>query len=92
MTKFKNPWVWFWGLVAAVIGGGSTSVTSWLGMVSAKAVGVDVPALNWQALLVICASGAVTAFFAYLKQSPLPTLVEEETTMITKTTTTEKQQ
>lgn len=84
MTKLKNPLVWFWSLLAAVIGGASTAGTSWLGMAAAKAAGMDVPNLNFNALGVICLSGGVTAAMGYLKQSPLPPLVEEETAFITK--------
>lgn len=82
MVKLKNPWVWLWSLAAAVIGGVATAGTSWFGMLGAKAVGIDVPTLNWQSLGVICISGGISAAFGYLKQSPLPPLVEEETTFI----------
>jgi hypothetical protein len=84
MTRLKNPLVWFWSLLAAVIGGAATAGTSWLGMAAAKAAGMDVPVLNFNALGVICLSGGVTAALGYLKQSPLPQIVEEETTIIKK--------
>lgn len=65
---------WLYGLLGGVIGGGATSVTTWLGMAGAKAVGLDVPALNFKAVGVIFVSGAMVNAFSYLKQSPLPPL------------------
>lgn len=76
---------WFHGLVGGIIGGSATAGTSWLAMAGAKSAGIDVPALNWQALGVILLSGAVTSALAYLKQSPLPP-VEDDTTIISKST------
>jgi hypothetical protein len=70
VTQFET---WTWGLANAVVVGGSTSVTSWLGMAAAKGVGVDVPSLNFKALGVIFLSGAGLKFFAYLAQG-LPAL------------------
>ena len=68
---------WTYGLLNAVIMGGSTSVVSWMGMAAAKGVGIDVPALNFKALGVIFISGAAAKFFAYLSQG-LPILVTQE--------------
>jgi len=82
MAHFKNPDVWFWGLVAAFVGGGATSLTSWAGMAGAKQLGMDVPSLNLQALGVIFVSGAIWNTASYLKKSPVPEL--EDTTFISK--------
>ena len=68
---------WTYGLLNAIIMGGSTSVVSWMGMAAAKGVGIDVPALNFKALGVIFISGAAAKFFAYLSQG-LPILLTQE--------------
>ena len=79
-TKSANPTssvgkleAWFYGLVNAVLVGGSTSVTTWLGMAAAKGAGIDVPALNLKAVGVIFVSGATVKFFLYLSAG-LPNL------------------
>lgn len=73
LTKSVNPTAsvgkleaWFYGLVNAVLIGGSTSVTTWFGMAAAKGAGLDVPTLNLKAVGVIFVSGAAVKFFAYL--------------------------
>lgn len=66
---------WTWGLLNAVIMGGSSSVVSWLGMAAAKGIGLDVPSLNFKAVGVIFLSGAMVKFFAYLSQG-LPVLTQ----------------
>lgn len=63
---------WLYGIVWATIGGAATSASAWMAMGAAHASGVDVPALNFKALGVIMLSGALTNFFAVLKQTPLP--------------------
>ena len=80
LTKSVNPTAstgkfeaWLYGLINAVIMGGSTSVTTWLGMAAAKGAGLDVPALNLQAVGVIFVSGAMVKFFLYLSAG-LPNL------------------
>lgn len=72
---------WWHGFLGGVIGGAATAGSAWLGMAGAHSVGLDVPVLNWKALGIILASGALTSAFAYLKQSPLPPELgdEEET-------------
>jgi hypothetical protein len=70
--------------VAAVIGGGATSLNTWLGLAAAKQIGMDVPSLNLSAVGVVFLSGAVTAISGYLMKSPLPQIVEEETEFIKK--------
>lgn len=73
MNMLKLDWTgWAYGLFGAVIGGGSGAVTTWLGMIVAKQVGIDVPALNWNAIGVVFLTSGAVSFFAYLKQSPLP--------------------
>ena len=69
---------WLYGLIAANIGGGATSLSAWLGMVGAKAVGIQVPDLNLNAVFVIFLSGALASACAYLKQSPLPAVIDNQ--------------
>lgn len=57
---------WTWGLLNAIVVGGSTSISSWLGMAAAHGAGIDVPVLNFKALGVVFLSGAGVKFFAYL--------------------------
>ena len=80
ITKSVNPTAsvgkleaWLYGLINAVIMGGSTSVTAWLGMAAAKGAGMDVPTLNFKAVGVIFISGAMVKFFIYLSAG-LPSL------------------
>jgi hypothetical protein len=82
----KLDWeIWFYGLGNCVVGGIGTSGSAYMGMTAAKALGANVPTLNWEALGIICLSGALTNLFFYLKQSPLPKM---EVTTIIKTTET----
>lgn len=74
---------WVYGLFHATIGGAASSALGWVGMTGARGVGVDVPVLNWKALGILLVSGAVPSFFLYLKQSPLPSIVTEQTTTVT---------
>jgi len=69
MNKFQK---WGYALLQTVIGGAATAASSWLGLTAAKAVGLEVPTLNFQALGMILLSGAVTNLFFFLKASPLP--------------------
>lgn len=73
--RFTQLETWTWGLLNAIIMGGSSSVVSWLGMAAAKGVGLDVPSLNFKAVGVIFLSGALVKFFAYLSQG-LPALTQ----------------
>ena len=70
VTAFES---WIYGLLNATVIGGATSVSSWLGLVAAKGIGIDVPVLNLKAVCVIFISGAMVKFFAYLAQG-LPSI------------------
>ena len=72
MSTASRVETWLYGLGAAFVGGGATAGSAWLGMTGAKALGMDLPSLNFKALGIIFLSGAVTNVLAYLKQSPLP--------------------
>jgi hypothetical protein len=77
MKNLKSVRVWVYGFAATIITGGATAGSSWLGMTAAKAIGIDVPVLNFKALGIICLCGGVTSALAYLKQSPLPKLEDD---------------
>lgn len=63
---------WAYGLVGGCIGGGASSVSAWLALTAAKAVGLDVPSMNFKAMGIIFLSGVMTHAVAYLSKSPLP--------------------
>jgi shikimate kinase len=83
-TRFKNPWLWLRSLFAAGITGGATAALAWPGMVIAKEIGFNVPAMNWQAIGVVFISGALPGMFAYLQKSPLPEVEVVDTAFIKK--------
>ena len=69
---------WFYGLVAAVIGGGSNAVTAGIAatIIDPKDFG-----MAWKTVQLMGMSFAVAAilsFFTYLAKSPLPPLVERD--------------
>jgi len=82
-NRLSQVETWTWGLLNAVVMGGSSSVVSWLGMAAAKGVGLDVPLLNFDAVGIIFLSGAMVKFFAYLSQG-LPNLTQTTETSFLK--------
>lgn len=80
---------WLAGIAAAVIGGAATAGGSWLAINAVGAAGAEVPVLNLKALGIILLVGAGTNLAAYLKQSPIPTTVEQTSVTVTKTKTPE---
>jgi hypothetical protein len=77
-TRLKQPLTWLHGLIGGVIGGAANAVLASLGIVGAQAVGVEVKTLDYDQVVAIAISGGIIGAFLYLKQSPLPELVEEE--------------
>jgi len=69
---------WAYGLAGGCIGGGAASVFAWMGMTAAKAVGADVPTLNFEAVKVLFLIGVVTHGAAFLIKSPLPPLEDDD--------------
>lgn len=65
---------WAYGLLGGCVGGGASTASAWLGMVGAKAVGIEVPTLNLKALGIMFLSGMITSGLMYLKQSPVPAI------------------
>lgn len=62
---------WLRSFVAAVVGGGATSVSTWLGLAGAHSLGFAVPQLDWKGLGVVFLSGAVTNLVSFLAKSPI---------------------
>lgn len=80
-THLKNPLVWLHGLLAALIGGGSSGV-----MAGMAAMGLAPDKFDLQTNLpntlkmigaVFIMSGVISVF-TYLKQSPLPPIEEDK--------------
>lgn len=88
MNRWLKWETWLHGLIGGAIGGGANAGASWIGMVSAKAAGLDVPTLNLKSLVIICGTSALLAAFLYLKQSPLPEISSITETKITTATAT----
>lgn len=63
---------WLYGLFGGIIGGAATSGVSWMSISASHAAGMDVPAVNFNTLWLICVSGMVSSALLFLKQSPLP--------------------
>lgn len=81
---------WAYGFLGGMIGGGASSLGAWLGLTAAKAVGIDVPTLNFKAMGVIFLSGLLSNGVAYLAKSPLPELqITTDTLTVTTKTTNE---
>lgn len=74
-THLKNPWVWLYGLVAAAINGGATSVTAGL-----TAIGIAPDKFNLGVELgntlkmvgSVFVISSVLGAISYLSKSPLP--------------------
>ena len=77
---------WLQGLIAAAVGGDANAGGSWMGLATAKGIGLEVPVLNWKALGIMCLVGSLISVFAYLKQSPIPTSSTTTTVSVTKET------
>jgi hypothetical protein len=78
---------WFRGLVGGVISASASAGSSFLGMAGAHGIGIDVPLLNWKSLGVLLLTSGLLSAFLFLKQSPLPP--DDDTTIITRQTTTQ---
>lgn len=80
---FKDPFVWFYGMVSAVIGGIVNAAIACF-------VAPETFNLFHGGLKKVCelsASAGFVSLIFYLKQSPLPKLIEETTTTQTSTVT-----
>ena len=84
MTSFP---LWLQGLLAAVIGGAANAGGNWMGLATARGIGLEVPSLNWKSLGIMLVVGALISAFAYLKQSPVPTSVTTTQVTVTKEVT-----
>jgi hypothetical protein len=86
-AHLKNPWVWFHGLLAALIGGGSSGVVAGLAAIGIAPDKFDMNSNLHNTMKMVGAVFVISAIisaFGYLKQSPLPQIVETDTQIITK--------
>lgn len=81
---------WTRGLIAAIISGGSQAGLTIIGVGGLQSMGVNIPTFTPKQLLLQCGVGGLIAAFTYLKQSPLPELVEKTTTTRTISEVVEK--
>lgn len=87
MTRWKNPLVWFRGLLAGFIGGGAGAVTSGFMSVALTPDQYNLKGGLSNLLTMIFGTFAVMGVinaFAYLQKSPLPELEEFDTAHLTK--------
>ncbi len=64
--------VWFSALSATVIHGVAGAGGSFVGLATAKGIGVDVPQLNLKQFGVVLLASGLSSLFAFLRKSPLP--------------------
>lgn len=94
MTKWKQPIVWFRGLLAAFIGGGAGAVASGFIAVAQTPDQYNLQTGSGNLLRMIAGTFIVTGILTaagYLQKSPLPEVVESDTEHITKKDTNEIQ-
>lgn len=80
-THLKNPLVWLHGLIAALIGGGSSGVMAGLAAMGIAPDRFDLHTNMANTLKMVGTVFVISALFSvfsYLKQSPLPPIVEDE--------------
>ncbi len=70
----RNLQKWFYGLLAGIIGGTATAVSTTLGLSAASAVGIPVHALDLKQLAGVAIFGVISNGMLYLRTSPLPPL------------------
>jgi hypothetical protein len=87
MTRWKNPLLWFRGLLAGFIGGGAGAVTSGFISIAQTPEQYNLKGGLVNLLVMIGGSFLVVGIlnaFAYLQKSPLPELEEYDTEHTTK--------
>ena len=95
MAHFKDPLVWLAGLLSAFLSGGAGAVTAGI---SAIAIAPDKFNLQdgLKHTLTLMGTNFLVAglfgFFTRLQKSPLPEVVLDQTTTITRTTSTKVEQ
>ena len=79
---------WFYGLMAAIVSGGSSSVTSAVaaGFLDPEKFNLTNPMATIKLMLSVFVLNALLGMFLYLKQSPIPPVVSETSTTATQTT------
>lgn len=77
--KHLDVWGWLYGLGAAVVGGGSSAVTAAFSTAVLDPDKFGVGSSNeLKLILMTFGISGVISLFTYLKQSPLPKVIEEE--------------
>ncbi len=92
MTKWKDPLVWFRGLVAAFIGGGAGAVASGFIAISQTPSEYNLRDGLHNLLVMILGTFLVSGIIstaAYLQRSPVPELEVTQTESVTTTVTKE---
>lgn len=79
-SKMKH---WFHGLVSACVTGIATSGLSALGVAGLDEVGMNITKLDLKQMCIITVIGGVVGMLAYLKQSPLEPVLDDESTTTT---------
>ena len=79
---------WLYGLLSGSIGGMASTGAALLGMSAAKGVGMEIQIPHWKEMGIMMVSSGLAFAFAYLKQSPLPSIEQTTTTTATLTTVT----
>jgi hypothetical protein len=88
--KHLDFWGWIYGLLSAVIGGGASSVTAAIAASIIKPQDFALAgAASIKLMLSVFAINALISLFLYLKQSPLPKIVDSTTTTDSTTITHE---
>lgn len=70
---------WLYSLGQAVIGGAAASGSAWVGTAMGHAVIDSIPVMDWRSLGFVLAAATVSNLFYFLKQSPLPPPVDNDT-------------
>jgi hypothetical protein len=80
----EKPWhqrrrfrVWIAGLAATVIHGAAAAGGTFLGLATARGLGVEVPQLNLKQLCIVLLSAGLSSLFAFLRTSPLPKATDD---------------
>ncbi len=86
MATPEKPWharrrfrIWIQGLGAYVIHGVAAAGGAYIGLATAKGMGMDVPQLNLKQLGIVLLSSGLSSLFAFLRKSPMPK-AEDDTT------------
>lgn len=76
---------WFYGLMAAIVSGGSSSVTAAVsaGFLDPEKFNLTHPMATIKLMMAVFILNALLGMFLYLKQSPMPPIIEDSVTQYT---------